>query len=144
MPSSLTRSSKHTNAFAKVRADHASETAEDYVEAVADMVHRTGECRVRDLAHIMGVSHVTVTRIITRLQEEGLVETEPYRPVRLTAAGEKLAAHSRRRHEIVLNFLLTLGVPREDAERDTEGIEHHVGQATLDRMAAFIEERRSK
>lgn len=130
-----------TNAFAKVRADHAQETAEDYVEAVSDMVHRTGECRVRDLANIMGVSHVTVTRIVTRLQEEGLVETEPYRPVRLTAAGEKLAANSRQRHEVVLKFLLALGVPQADAERDTEGIEHHVGQATLDRMAAFIRER---
>lgn len=131
----------NTNAFAKVRADHAQETAEDYVEAVSDMVHRTGECRVRDLANIMGVSHVTVTRIVTRLQEEGLIETEPYRPVRLTAAGEKLAANSRQRHEVVLKFLLTLGVPQADAERDTEGIEHHVGQATLDCMAAFIRER---
>jgi len=137
----MPQSPKQTNAFAKVRADHASETAEDYVEAVSDMVHRTGECRVRDLANIMGVSHVTVTRIVTRLQEEGLIETEPYRPVRLTAAGEKLAANSRHRHEIVLQFLLALGVPQEDAERDTEGIEHHVGQATLDRMAAFIRER---
>jgi len=135
----LMNSEKTSNPFAKVRADHAAETAEDYVEAVSDMVHRTGECRVRDLAKIMGVSHVTVTRIVTRLQEAGLIETEPYRPVRLTAAGEKLAANSRQRHEIVLQFLLALGVPEEDAHRDTEGIEHHVGQATLDRMAAFID-----
>lgn len=132
---------KRNNPFAKVRADHAAETAEDYVEAVSDMVHRTGECRVRDLAKIMGVSHVTVTRIVTRLQEQGLIETEPYRPVRLTSSGEKLAANSRQRHEIVLQFLLALGVPQDDAERDTEGIEHHVGQVTLDRMAAFIRER---
>ena len=126
------------NPFTKVRADHATETAEDYVEAVSDLVHRNGECRVRDLAECMGVTHVTVTRIISRLQEQGLVQTEPYRPVRLTASGEKLAASSRRRHETVLAFLLALGVPHADAEHDTEGIEHHVGEATLKCMESFL------
>lgn len=135
---------KPSASFSKVRADHASETAEDYVEAVSDILHREGECRVKDLAAHMGVTHVTVTRVIARLAEENLVETEPYRPIRLTAVGERLAAESRRRHEIVLAFLLALGVPEADARRDTEGIEHHVGEATLQRMAAFIAQSRSK
>jgi DtxR family manganese transport transcriptional regulator len=126
--------------FRKVRADHASETAEDYVEAISDIVHRIGECRVRDLAAHMGVSHVTVTRVIARLQEEDLVDTRPYRPIRLTARGERLAAETRRRHEIVLAFLLRLGVPEIEARRDTEGLEHHVGGATLAKMAAFIDQ----
>ncbi len=134
----MTLRTSEPNPFVKVRADHATETAEDYVEAVSDLVHRNGECRVRDLAEHMGVSHVTVTRIVARLQEEGLIETEPYRPVRLTATGEKLAAATRRRHETVFNFLLALGVPRYEAERDTEGIEHHVGEATLSCMDAFL------
>jgi DtxR family manganese transport transcriptional regulator len=125
--------------FEKVRRDHAMETAEDYVEAVSDIVHRHGVCRVKDLVAHMGVSHVTVTRIVARLAQEGLVETAPYRPIRLTAAGEQLAARSRRRHRIVLSFLLALGVPEEEAHRDTEGIEHHVGAATLECMADFVE-----
>ena len=125
--------------FEKVRRDHAMETAEDYVEAVSDILHRHGVCRVKDLVAQMGVSHVTVTRIVARLAQEGLIETAPYRPIRLTAAGEQLAAQSRRRHQIVLSFLLALGVPDEEAHRDTEGIEHHVGAATLQRMAAFVE-----
>jgi DtxR family manganese transport transcriptional regulator len=117
------------------------ETAEDYAEAVSDIVHRHGVCRVKDLVAHMGVSHVTVTRIVARLEQEGLVETAPYRPIRLTAAGEQLAAKSRQRHQLVLSFLLALGVPEEEAHRDTEGIEHHVGVATLQRMAAFVEAR---
>ena len=125
--------------FEKVRRDHATETAEDYVEAVSDILHRHGICRVKNLAEHMGVSHVTVTRIVSRLVQAGLVETAPYRPIRLTAEGERLAAQSRRRHRTVLAFLLALGVPQDEARRDTEGIEHHVGPATLKRMAAYLD-----
>ena len=134
-------SAKSTNTFAKVRADHARETAEDYVEAIADIVHQHGECRVRDLADVMGVSHVTVTRIVNRLQDDDLITTEPYRPIYLTEQGEKLATESRRRHSIVLQFLRAIGVPAQDAQHDAEGIEHHVGQKTLRCMERFVKSR---
>ncbi len=127
--------------FRKVRADHAAEKAQDYVEAVGDIVHRKGECRVKDLAEHMGVSHVTVSRIIARLLEGQLVAAEPHRPIRLTPKGERLAAESRARHETVLKFLLALGVPEAEASRDAEGIEHHAGPETLRCIARFLEER---
>lgn len=127
--------------FAKVRVDHSTETAEDYVEGISDIIHRHGECRVKDLARRMGVSHATVVRTIARLAKAGLAMSEPYRPIRLTAKGEQIAAQSRRRHEIVLSFLLALGVQSVEAARDAEGIEHHVSPNTLERMKAFITER---
>ena len=124
--------------YRKVRADHATETAQDYVEAVADIVRSKGECRVKDLSELLGVSHVTVSRAVARFQQQRLITTEPYRPIQLTAKGERLAAESRRRHEIVLAFLEALGVPKRDSLRDSEGIEHHVGQVTLRCMERFI------
>ena len=124
--------------FAKVRADHSTETAEDYVEGISDIIHRQGECRVKDLAIHMGVSHVTIVRTIARLAKESLVVSEPYRPIRLSATGERLAAHSRKRHEVVLSFLLALGVRPVEAARDAEGMEHHVSANTLERMKAYI------
>jgi DtxR family manganese transport transcriptional regulator len=137
MPARASRSEP----FEKVRRDHSVETAEDYVEAVSDILHRRGECRVKHLARHMGVSHVTVTRIVGRLKQEGLLEKSPYRPIRLTTSGERLAARSRNRHEAVLAFLLALGVPGTHARRDAEGIEHHVGDATLRCMRRFTEQR---
>lgn len=122
----------------RTRKDHASETAEDYVEAVSEIIDEEGACRVVDLAKRFDVSHVTVTRIISRLQKEGYVTTEPYRPIELTDAGRKLAKDSKARHEIVFKFLVSLGVPREIAEIDAEGLEHHVSDQTLQVFQDFL------
>ncbi|MFG0263495.1 MAG: manganese-binding transcriptional regulator MntR [Novipirellula sp. JB048] len=115
----------------RIRLDHSSEKAEDYVEAVADILAEKERCRVVDLAAYFGVSHVTVTRIVQRLVGEGLLETEPYRPIRLTPKGKKLAIASRKRHQIVYEFLLAIGVDEATATQDAEGIEHHVSPKTL-------------
>ncbi len=136
------RPAASSQSYRKVRADHATETAQDDVEAVSDIVHNKGECRVKDLSDLLDVSHDTVSRAVARLKQQRLIITEPYRPIRLTAKGERLAAESRRRHEIVLAFLGAIGVPKQDSLRDAEGIEHHVGQVTLQCMERFIQQRR--
>ena len=59
--------------FSETRSRHASETAEDYVEAVMDLIEELGECRVLDLARYFNVSHVTVSRIVKRLHDENLL-----------------------------------------------------------------------
>ncbi len=125
------QSSDESARFRGTRAAHRDETAEDYVEAIQQLVARHGEARVRDLASMMGVSHVTVTRILERLTKKGLVRTTPYRPVTLTPAGRRMATASRERHEAVLGFLLAIGVPARQAAIDAEGIEHHVSDATV-------------
>ena len=59
--------------FSQTRTRHASETAEDYVEAVMELIEELGECRVLDLARYFNVSHVTVSRIVKRLHDENLL-----------------------------------------------------------------------
>jgi len=86
------------------------------------------------LARRLGVTHVTVNRTLARLQRVGYVNTQPYRAIFLTNAGRKLAEESRQRHETVLAFLQSLGIPERVAKMDAEGIEHHVSPDTL---AAF-------
>ena len=130
------------NPFAKTRRDHADETAEDYVEAIEDIEIELGTCRVKDLAIRMQVSHVTVTRILNRLADEGLVTRIPYGPVGLSDRGREMARASRDRHEIVVAFLQSLGVATSIAERDAEGMEHHVSDETLAAMRLHIEDAR--
>ena len=133
----MAKKSSFADRHQRTRDDHALETAEDYVEAIDDISIKQGKCRVVDLARHFGVSHVTVTKIVKRLVREELVETRPYQPISLTAHGKKLAAKSRRCHEIVLNFLLALGVDERTAAIDAEGIEHHVSPQTLKRFEQF-------
>lgn len=120
--------------FERVREAHQSETAEDYVEMIAELIDEHGEARVVELAERFGVSHATVNKVIARLQREGLVTSRPYRAIFLTDAGRELADRSRRRHHIVCRFLIAIGVSPETAAIDAEGVEHHVSDETL---AAF-------
>jgi DtxR family manganese transport transcriptional regulator len=126
----------------RTREEHAQEIAQDYVEIIAELIAATGEARVIDIARRLGVTHVTVARTIQRLQRDGLVTTLPYRSIFLTPVGSKLSEESRTRHEIVVEFLESLGVPALIAQSDAEGLEHHVSKETL---AAFVKHlRRNK
>lgn len=124
--------------FARVREAHQTETAEDYVELIADLIEANGEARVVDLAERFGVSHATVNKIIMRLKKEGLVNAEPYRSLFLTERGRELAEACKQRHIIVYEFLRSLGVSEKTAEMDAEGVEHHVSHETLRAFQKFI------
>ena len=135
MPS---RNPSSADRFQRTRDDHSRENAEDYVELIESLIAETGEARAVDLAERLGVSHVTVSKTIQRLQREGYVTTQPYRSIFLTDKGKQVAATSRERHDLVLRFLIKLGVPPDVAETDSEGIEHHVSDDTLDAMRRFL------
>lgn len=134
-----TRQTKSTTeGFRKTRQAHAYELAEDYVELIDDLILQYGEARLVDIAKRMGVSHVTANKTIGRLQRDGLVDKRPYRAVFLTASGKHLADMVRRRHQVVYDFLLALGVPKKQACIDAEGLEHHISETTLRAMSRFI------
>ncbi len=126
-------------AFRATRDAHGTEIAEDYVELIGDLIQEHGEARVTDVADYMGVSQATAAKVVQRLKGLELVQNRPYRSLFLTAAGEEIAAKSRLRHQRVVDFLLALGVTRDTAEIDAEGIEHHVSDETLERMTEAAE-----
>lgn len=131
-------SSEQAKAMSATRAQHAVESVEDYLEAIADQIDQTGEARVVDLANRLGISHATVIQMIRRLQKDALVRSEPYRSIFLTEEGKKIAREARHRHEITVAVLLKLGVSAEVAELDAEGMEHHVSQETLRAFEKFL------
>ncbi len=71
---------------------------------------------------------------------EELVESKPYRSIFLTEKGKLLADYCKKRHDIVFNFLIKIGVDIEVAQNDAEGLEHHVSKETLKVFENFIKE----
>lgn len=121
----------NSDRFEQVRNARNSETAEDYTEMIADLIRNAGEARAVDLAKHFGVTGPTVNSIIRRLVRDGLVVSKPYRSIFLTDKGQTLADYCKKRHEIVYDFLIKIGVNSDTAKNDAEGIEHHVSAETL-------------
>jgi DtxR family manganese transport transcriptional regulator len=130
--------SSQAKRFGKARVAQSQALLEDYAELIADLLACDGEARPTDIARRLGVSHATAIKTIGRLKREGLATSLPYRGVFLTQAGETLANRVRARHRLVVEVLTAIGVPREAAEQDAEGLEHHISPITLRAFAAFL------
>ncbi|WP_420244307.1 manganese-binding transcriptional regulator MntR [Roseiterribacter gracilis] len=133
-PVPLTEIDTQVAGFHEARRADGRASTEDYLELIADLIGSQGEARLTDLAQRLGVSHATVAKTVQRLVRDGYVRTLPYRSIFLTDEGAAIAAEAKKRHEIVHDFLLAIGVDEATAAIDAEGIEHHVSAATL---AAF-------
>ena len=125
---------KDAKSYIHTRKAHENELAEDYVELIEDLINKEGEARIVDMANHLGISKATVNQTITRLIKKGFLTSKPYRAIHLTKKGKNTATHARQRHKIVYNFLIALGLDKETAELDSEGLEHHVGNKTLNKL----------
>ena len=123
--------------FRKVRNAHRTENTEDYLELVAELLNSKGEARIVDIAENLGIAQATANKTIQRLHSQGYIKREPYRSIFLTYKGQKIASESKKRHNIVYNFLRNLGLDKNTASEDAEGIEHHVSEKTLRKMDNF-------
>jgi len=122
----------------QTRQARETEIAEDYVEMIADLIDTHGEARAADIARRLGVTHASVAKMTARLQQSGLVTTQPYRAIFLTGKGRRIAEASRRRHLIVVRFLRAIGVSAATAHADAEGIEHYCSAETLAAFERFV------
>jgi Mn-dependent DtxR family transcriptional regulator len=76
--------------------------------------------------------------MLQRLSESGHLDYEKYRGVRLTEEGTKAAKNICERHDLLAQFLKMIGVDENTANRDAEGIEHHLQSETLKRLEEFV------
>jgi Mn-dependent DtxR family transcriptional regulator len=125
----------------KLSAHHrggATESMEDYLECIADIVAEQGFVRVTDVAENLDIRRASVSIMIKRLAELGYLNHIRYRGFTLTEEGGKIAARVKERHETLTEFFCLLGLPPAVLARDVEGIEHHVSKETLTLLNQFI------
>ncbi|RLG60397.1 transcriptional regulator MntR [Candidatus Geothermarchaeota archaeon] len=112
---------------------------EDYVEAIYQLIRKSGYARVSDISSMLRVQPPSVTEMLQKLAKENLVIYERYKKVKLTPKGEKLAKEVIKKHETLKEFLRILGVDEKIAEKDACKIEHHVHPETMRRLTKFVE-----
>ena len=113
--------------------------AEDYLETVYHLLEDKGYANTVDISNRLEVKPPTVSSMVGKLTSRGYLLHEPYRGMKLTDSGEKVARSVIHRHEIISEFLSMLGVEGKVAYEDTEGIEHHVQPTTIYRMERLVE-----
>lgn len=109
---------------------------EDYLKAIYDIQQGGEAATTNALAERLELAPASVSGMIRRLAAQGLLEHEPYRGARLTAAGRIAALRTLRRHRILESYLATvLGVPWDDVHAEAEQLEHAASDTLIDRMA---------
>jgi DtxR family transcriptional regulator, Mn-dependent transcriptional regulator len=112
---------------------------EDYLKAIYDIQQGGGAATTNALAERLELAPASVSGMVRRLASQGLLEHEPYRGARLTAAGRVAALRTLRRHRILESYLATvLGVPWDDVHAEAEQLEHAASDTLIDRMAQAL------
>jgi len=114
-------------------------TKEEYIETIFELQEDGQRVQTGQIAQHMEIKPPSVTEMLGKLQEDGLVEYEPYLGAELTPKGEKLAKELIARHKVIADFLEILGIERGQANADACIIEHHMSPESAERLKQFVE-----
>jgi Mn-dependent DtxR family transcriptional regulator len=124
----------------KNEEDYRTARMEDYLEVVYELIQYKGYATTIDISEYLNVSSPSVTYMMQRLNDSGHLNYEKYRGIRLTDKGIRVAKNIRERHGLLAEFLKIIGVDEDTANKDAEGIEHHLQPKTLEKLEQFIKE----
>ncbi|WP_435097170.1 metal-dependent transcriptional regulator [Halarchaeum sp. P4] len=121
-----------------------SDVMEDYLKAIY-VLQREEEPPVRTsaLAEYLGVTPPTVTSMLEKLDERGLIEREKYKGVELTDEGETVALEVLRHHRLLESYLAEhLDYGWSEVHEEADALEHHISEEFERRVAAALGEPR--
>jgi DtxR family Mn-dependent transcriptional regulator len=118
-----------------------SRSVEDYLKAIYALSEQGESASTSRIAETLEVQPASVSGMIRRLAESGLVEHVPYRGVRLSPEGSRAALRIIRRHRILETYLSRrLGYSWEDVHAEAERLEHAASDELIERMAMTLED----
>jgi DtxR family transcriptional regulator, Mn-dependent transcriptional regulator len=117
-----------------------SDAIENYAKAIYSLARRDdGPVSTNDLAERLSVTPASVSAMVRKLAERGLVEHVPYRGVELTEEGERVALEVLRHHRLLELYLAEhLGVPWDRVHDEAEALEHVISEDLEARIAAKL------
>jgi DtxR family transcriptional regulator, Mn-dependent transcriptional regulator len=118
-----------------------SPAVEDYLKAIYQLSEAGAAVSTSAIAERLGIAAGSVTGMLKRLAEMGLVEHTPYQGARLTDDGSANAVRVIRRHRVLELFLVeVLGYTWDRVHEEAERLEHVVTEELIDRMAGVLGE----
>ena len=112
---------------------------EDYLKAIYDLELVGEPASTNDIADRLAISPASVSGMVRRLADQGLITHEPYRGVRLTGDGRRAALRTLRRHRILECYLTeVLGYPWDRVHAEAERLEHAASEELVERMASAL------
>lgn len=114
---------------------------EDYLKAIYEIELGGTAAATNDIAQRLSIAPASVSGMVRRLAEQGLIAYERYRGVHLTESGRRAALRTLRRHRVIEAYLAkALGYAWDRVHAEAERLEHAVSDELVDRMAAAIGE----
>ncbi len=114
-------------------------TTEEYLESIGTLEESENPVSTTSIAQSMGISLASVSEMVRRLSDKGLVEYTPYGGARLTDEGQKRYIRLTRRHRLWEVFLnKQLGIGWEDVYGDACALEHATSDLVAEKLAEFL------
>ncbi len=115
-------------------------SAEDYLESILVLQERLGVVRSIDIVRELAYSKPSVSIAMKRLRENGYIEMNAEGYITLLPPGEEVARRIYSRHRLLTEFLRSIGVPEETAERDACKVEHDLSDETFACIRRHLED----
>lgn len=108
-----------------------TEAVENYLETILILSKKQPEVHAIDICSYLGYSRPTVSIVLRKMKEQGLVKVDNSNHITLTEHGKSVAERIYDRHTVLTDFFIFLGVERDKAAEDACKIEHDISDETF-------------
>lgn len=123
-----------------------TEAVENYLETILILSQQQPDVHAIDICSYLGYSRPTVSIVLKKMKDDGLVSVDGDNHITLTERGREVAENIYDRHKIISEFFMLLGVKHDTATEDACKIEHDISEETFKLLKAhyymLLEEKR--
>jgi len=119
------------------------ESGENYLETIFILANENGYVRSVDIANALSFSKPSVSRAMSILKKAGHITVDKEGQIELTASGRRIAESIYNRHQLLTEYLVSIGVSHETASADACRIEHVISQETFEKIEAHVKSLKS-
>ncbi|MBR4626497.1 MAG: metal-dependent transcriptional regulator [Ruminococcus sp.] len=108
-----------------------TEAVENYLETILILSHKQPDVHAIDICSYLGYSRPTVSIVLKKMKDDGLVNVDQDNHITLTETGKEVALRIYERHTLLSEFFAYIGVDRDTAAEDACKVEHDISEQTF-------------